>query len=83
MNGKITEVEFANMLLTYSSFTTKKKETTLKRIKKTFARSSQVVFVEIIAVVASCVYISNELQKFIHSFFLKFLQFLIVHFKFN
>ncbi|XP_046859001.1 calcium uptake protein 1, mitochondrial-like [Xenia sp. Carnegie-2017] len=41
VNGKITEVEFANMLLTYSSFTTKKKETTLKRIKKTFARSSQ------------------------------------------
>ncbi len=42
MDGKITEVEFANMLLTYSSFTSKKKERTLKRIKKTFKENSQV-----------------------------------------
>ena len=30
------------MLLTYSSFTSKKKERTLKRIKKTFKENSQV-----------------------------------------
>ena len=42
MDGKITEVEFADMLLTYSSFTSKKKERTLKRIKKTFSENSQV-----------------------------------------
>lgn len=41
VDGKITEVEFANMLLTYSSFTSKKKERTLKRIKKTFKENSQ------------------------------------------
>ena len=40
--GKITEVEFAEMLLTYSSFSSKKKERTLKRIKKTFKEDSQV-----------------------------------------
>ncbi|XP_028399584.1 calcium uptake protein 1, mitochondrial-like [Dendronephthya gigantea] len=41
VDGKITEVEFADMLLTYSSFTSKKKERTLKRIKKTFKENSQ------------------------------------------
>lgn len=41
VDGKITEVEFANMLLTYSSFSRKKKERTLKRIKKAFKEVSQ------------------------------------------
>lgn len=39
--GTITEAEFADMLLTYSSFSSKKKERTLKRIKRAFKEGSQ------------------------------------------
>ncbi|EDO46619.1 predicted protein [Nematostella vectensis] len=41
VDGRISEVEFADMLLTYSSFQEKKKQQILKRVKKAFKENSQ------------------------------------------
>jgi len=40
---KITESQFADMLLTYSSFNDKKKQLILKRVKKAFKDKAQVI----------------------------------------
>ena len=42
VDGRITEWEFADMLLTYSSFHEKKKQKIIKKVKKCFKENSQV-----------------------------------------
>ena len=42
VNGRIREWEFADMLLTYSSFHEKKKQKILRKVKKFFQEDSQV-----------------------------------------
>ena len=42
VDGRITEWEFADMLLTYSSFHEKKKQRILRKVKKFFKENSQV-----------------------------------------
>ena len=42
VDGRITEWEFADMLLTYSSFHAKKKQKILRKVKKSFKENSQV-----------------------------------------
>lgn len=41
-DGQITERDFADMLLTYSSFHEKKKQKILRKVKKHFKENSQV-----------------------------------------
>ena len=41
-DGQITEWDFADMLLTYSSFHEKKKQKILRKVKKHFKENSQV-----------------------------------------
>ena len=41
-DGQITEWDFADMLLTYSSFHEKKKQKILRKVKKYFKENSQV-----------------------------------------
>lgn len=45
-DGKITEWDFADMLLTYSSFHEKKKQKILRKVKKHFRENSQVRLVQ-------------------------------------
>ena len=42
VDGRITEWDFADMLLTYSSFHEKKKQKILRKVKKCFKENSQV-----------------------------------------
>ena len=42
VDGRITEWDFADMLLTYSSFHEKKKQKILRKVKKYFKENSQV-----------------------------------------
>lgn len=46
-DGKITEKQFADMLLTYSSFNDKKKQIILKRVKKAFKDNAQVLGIQL------------------------------------